>query len=32
MNDFLYVVTWSYFTGLAIVLLFKFIQDTAEDS
>ena len=28
MNDFFYVITWSYITGLAIVLLYKFIQDT----
>jgi len=28
MNDFFQVITWSYVYGLAIVLLFKFIQDT----
>ncbi len=31
MNDFFQVIIWSYVYGLAIILLFKFIQDTAED-
>ncbi len=30
-SDFFQVIVWSYVYGLAIVLLFKFIQDTAED-
>jgi hypothetical protein len=30
MNDFFYVMTWSYVTGLAIVLLYKFIRDTED--
>ena len=31
MNDFFQVIIWSYVYGFAIVLLFKFIQDTAEE-
>ena len=31
MNDFFYVMIWTYSIGLSIVLLYKFIQDTAEE-
>jgi len=31
MNEFFQVIVWSYVYGLAVVLLFKFIQDTAEE-
>ena len=31
MNDFFYVITWTYAVGLSIVLLYKFNQDPADD-